>query len=261
MLWLLFALIGCREVLEPPVDPPAKNPAAAWERVLRKAVDSHGDVDYGFVAKQRHVLESYVVWVAQDGVVRGKGGPAAHAWWLNTFNALVIYQVIERDVVRSVNEVPSLLPWPGSRFWYGTAFRVDGLTASLWDMGHERITHSHQDYRDLAALVVAAKSGPPARSELYLPDELDGQLDEQMSHYLMTDDGLFFDDDGVVVFNRVFDRYGFEIDLYTHGTDLCTLGSYHTTGRRQRRLQRAAEAGCVHRFADFDWALNRSSRR
>jgi hypothetical protein len=225
--------------------------------VLAGAVDSDGYVNYGLIRRNRSALDRYVAWIARPGATRT--GVASHAFHLNAFTALTILQVLERDVGLSVNEVPSLLPFRGAGFWYTTSFTVNGQSASLWDIGHEKVTHAFQDYRDLAALPVAARSGPPVRGELYDPNRLGDQLEDQMYRWLMDDRGMYFDGD-TPVFNATFDRYGFELDLYTHGTDLCTLASFHTLGRRQRRLIEASERGCPHRLAPFDWSLNAPPR-
>ena len=259
MMWLLL-ILGCRETLGPAEPPSVRNPERAWEKLLSRAVDDDGNVDYRVIVKDRRSLDGYVAWASRPNVIKGRGGAAAHAFWINAFNALTIYQVVERDLRTSVNEVPSLLPWTGSGFWFGTGFVVNGQRLSLWELGHERITHAQQDYRDLSTLVVAARSGPPARRQLYSPEELGAQLDDQMSRFMMSDRGMRFDGDRPM-FNALFDRYGYELGLYTHGTDLCTLASYHTSGRRQRRLLKAAARGCDHGFDPFDWSLNQKGGR
>lgn len=255
-----LVLIGCREPMSPqPVEIRPRTPAI-WGRTLEQVVDDQGNVDYDRLAANRDSLDAYVQWIGRPGVMQGKSGQQPHAFWLNAFTALTLFQVIERDIQVSVNEVPSALPWEGSRFWYGTEFVVAGEPMSLWEIGHERLTHTNQDYRDFAALPVAAVSGPPVRPELYSAVTIDQQLDDQMSDFLMSDRGLRFTPDGEVLFNPVFDRYDLEMHVYAYGVDLCTLAAYHTTGRRQSRLLEHAQRGCPHGFFEFDWSLNRSGR-
>ena len=129
---------------------------------------------------------------------------------------------------------------------------------SLWEIGHERLTHTTQDYRDFAALPVAARGGPPVRRELYAAATVDQQLNDQMFDFLMSDRGVRFDRDGTIRFNPVFERYGLEFRTYVYGIDLCSLASFHTTGERQARLLAAADEGCPHEYFEMDWSLNRS---
>lgn len=239
-----------------PLDPEAPSKLDA---VLQRVVDAQGDVDYDALRDEREALEAYLRWIARPNATDGKMGQQHHAFWLSAFNALVLYQVLERDVRQSVNEVPSGLPWEGSRFWYGTEFVVAGEPMSLWELGHERLTHTTQDYRDFAALAVAARSGPPVRAGLYSAAELDAQLDAQMHAFLQGDRGIQFEGEQIL-FNAVFDRYDSEFALYTAGLDPCSLAAMHTTGDRSARLIAAAEAGCPHGYFAFDWSLNRSRK-
>lgn len=256
--WWCLLVVGCREPMGPrpgPLDPQAPSKLDA---LLARVVDDRGDVDYDALRAERETLDAYVRWIGRPSALDGKQGQQAHAFWLSAFNALVLYQVLERDVRGSVNEVPSGLPWDGARFWYGTAFVVAGEPMSLWELGHERITHTTQDYRDFAALAVAARSGPPMRAGLYAAADLDAALDQQAHAFLQSDRGVRFEGDRPL-FNPVFDRYDDEFALYTAGLDPCAIAALHTTGERHDRLVRAAEQGCPHGYFAFDWSLNRSA--
>ena len=256
MAWLVLTLLGCREVIPPKVEIPRRSPHQAWERTLSRVVDDAGNVNYARLARERQALDNYVAWVSRPSHGRLNGAPA-HAFNLNAFTALALYQVLERDIQSSVTEVPSWLPGRGAGFWYSTAFIVGGRELSLWDVGHEKLTHAFQDYRDFLVIPVMARSGPPVRAKLYTTDGLGGQLEDQAQAFMMSDRGLTFDGDKPL-FNAVFKRYDFEFDLYTHGTDLCTLASHHTRGPRKRKLLEAAEQGCDHGYMPFNWTLNQS---
>jgi len=256
MMLGLLLLVGCREPLMPVNGPVGRSPVGAWERVLKRSVDAKGDVDYALVRKERDTLAAYLNWIRRRGAVKGKTGAATHGFWLNAFNALVIWQVVERDL-EALDDVPSLLPWTASGFYAGTAFEVSGNWFSLWEMGHERVTHVQQDYRDFGALAIGARSGPPVPNFVFEGETLGRQLDEQMNRFMMSDRALYFEGDTLWV-NPMFERYGVELDLYTHGMTVCDLGEFHTTGKRRERLKALASEGCPSRTFAFDWRLNAS---
>lgn len=252
---LIVALLGCRTTLRPAVDVPDASPEQEWNRLLRNAVDRDGYVDYGKIAKKRGALDRYVAWIGRDRANRGKGGAASYAFWINAYNALAIYQIIARDQPASVLDVPGL-PWRGAGFFYWTDFLVDGPPLlSLWEIGHERVIEAQQDYRAFAVLTQGARSSPPMRAGLYDAAELDIQLDEAFSAWIMDERGVRFEGDEAL-FNPIFEQYAFQFGLFTHHADLCAVSAYHAAGRKQKKLQELAERGCPHGYFTFDWRLN-----
>ena len=162
-MWcFLLLLIGCRETLAPDEGPARGSAPAAWNRLLDQSVNGKGEVDYGLIASEREVLDDYVRWLSRPEALRHRSDAIRHAYWLNVFNTLTIYQIVEREL-QSVSEVPSAMPWTAAGFFVGTEFILDGQALSLWEIGHERITHDFQDYRDFGALSMGIRGGPPAR--------------------------------------------------------------------------------------------------
>jgi len=255
---LLFVvmLFGCRETLYPKVSTPEQSPTLAWGKVLSKAVDANGDVDYDYIRAHRRPLDDYVSWVARPDGGKFRSPVVSHAFWLNTYNALAIFQVLERDISNTICAVPTL--WPGRCAGpnWATDFEIGGTYQSLWEIYNERVISAFQDYRDLAAMNPGVRSGPPVRAGLYTPEELKAQLNGQMAKWMAHKRrGVRLDRDEAV-FNEVFQRYRFELDLFTDGRDLCSLGQIYTSGEKATALSKLSERGCPHRFAKFDRRLN-----
>ena len=255
-LLLVLTLFGCRETLYPTVSTPKQSPAEAWGAVLRQAVNAEGDVDYAFVQAHRRPLDGYVAWISRDNALRFRSPLGAHAFWLNAYSALAIYQVLERDVSTSICDLPSL--WPGrcaTPVW-GTGFVVGGYNQSLWEIYNERVISGFQDFRDLGAMNPGVRSGPPVRAGVYTADAVREELNDQMAKWMRHErSGVWIDGD-VAVFNETFERYSFELDLFTDGRDLCALGALYALGDKAAKLQQLSDEGCPHRFARFDRRLN-----
>lgn len=254
---LILLLFACRTTLEPSV-PPRDDAPKQWGALLEQAVDEDGYVDYDRIARRKVVLDRYVAWLKRERVGRIARPAYRRAHWINAFNGLVIYQILERGRPDSVLDAPG---WPrGAGFFYWTAFPLDGnrLTLSLWEIGYERILAQHQDYREFAALHLGARSSPPLRAGLYTGDTLGQQLDEAFTRWMMDRRGVRLEG-GRALFNPIFQRHARQFAHYAQPADLCTLAVRHTRGKRRARLKELADQGCPHGFFDFDWRLNDAS--
>src|SRR2546425_11667965 len=97
---LAGGVAACTHVIPPPT-PPTRAPAApdeAWARVLQRAVDRQGRLDFTLVARDRTDLDTYLAYVAQ--VSPHTHAPLfpsrqdALAYYLNAYNALALYGVM-----------------------------------------------------------------------------------------------------------------------------------------------------------------------
>ncbi len=245
----------------PPDVVPDETAQEDWGATLREVVTAKGYVDYDRLEQRRDTLDAYVAWLADPINWEGKLTRDWHARYLNAYNALVLYQVLERDRPASVQEPRRLIPMDGAAFFLETQFKLGHDWLSLSEIEHERVRQRELDYRDHAALNCASRSCPPMRNELYKArgDLLRLQLDQQMARWVMDNErGVHFEDD-VVVFSPIFDWFAGDFQFLSAGLDLCTLTSQFARGKKRKRLEQAAVEGCKHRFGDYDWSLNHAS--
>ena len=249
-------LLGCREDLSSRAVPPTTNPKDAYEILLKKVVTREGYVNYARLRKNRKPLDGYVAWLHTSKAWRGARPTERHADWLNTFNALVLFQILERGTPDSVRDVPGWFGRPGAKFFRGTQFRVGPDNMSLSEIQDERIRMSELDFRSHAAMTHGTASSPPMQRELYNKHTLPRQLRAQFGRWV--DDsarGIRFED-GRAVFSPIFKTYARDFEFMSAGTDLCTLAARYASGKRVARLEALAENGCPHDFFEYDWALN-----
>ncbi len=253
----LMLCFGCRPVLEPVVPEPSGDPSDEWEALLGRVVVD-GMVDYDALEADRGPLDDYVAWLASPKRRAHRSNPL-HAFWLNAYNALVLYSVLEDGRPESVLDVNGWIPRPGSGFFYERAFRVQDYSVSLWEIEHERLRGRVMDFRDHGALNCASRSCPPLRPELYTTKNLEQQLKDQM--------GVWVDDPvrgvrvegGVAHFSAIFEWFAHDFDFLTAGDDLCTTAARFASGPRARKLRALAHRGCPHTFDPYDWSLNDAS--
>lgn len=258
MLPLLLMLVGCRESMGPRVEVPEGNPTAAYAQLIAEVVTYEGYVDYGLLEQKRGPLDDYVSWMANSRAWRLERPVDRVDEFLNAYNALVLYQVLERGRPSSVLDVKGWIPVPGARFFATTQFKLGREWVSLSEIEHERVRQTALDYRVHAAMNCGARSCPPMRRDLYGKKSLNLQLREQMARWVNDDRGLWFDGD-VVVFNPIFEWYERDFTFWSAGLDLCEVASRYATVERQKKLQAASKAGCPHRFFEYDWRLNDES--
>jgi hypothetical protein len=102
------------------------------------------------------------------------------AFWINAYNAYTIALINkheERASIRSINKDAGLVKAKGP--WKEPIVKAAGKTYSLDEVENEIIRKQWREPRIHFALVCAAMSCPPLRSEAYTGAKLDAQLDSQ----------------------------------------------------------------------------------
>lgn len=250
-LALLSALLclGCRQSMRSTAVPNAEA-SADWQALLEKVVTAEGLVDYDALSADREPLDRYVAWLATPEAWPGKVTRDWHAQYLNAYNALVLFQVLERGRPASVRDVPF-------RFFHWTQFQIGEEWLTLSEIENERIRWKEMDVRDHAALNCASMSCPPLRPELYRAVDLPKQLDEQWRRWINDEQrGVRLEGDKAV-FNPIFEWYARDFEFFSAGVDICTLAAAVTENPRKRKtLYDLAAKGCPHEVFEYDWALN-----
>jgi hypothetical protein len=260
LLASLVAAMGCRQLLIPNIDAPDEGAQATWQVVLHDIVSADGYVNYDALQRRRKPLNRYIRYLATNQAWGNARPTERISDWVNAYNALVMYQIMERDRPKSVMDVTGWLPVPGAAFFVETEFQLNKTRMSLSEIEHERVRLSHMDYRVHAVLNCGSMSCPPMRRDLYTHRGFALQLREQMTRWM--DDPRGFEIDGdQIMFNPIFDWYARDFHFWSAGKDVCEIASTYVTGRRGRRLQVATEQGCPHGFFEYDWSLNDISNR
>jgi hypothetical protein len=162
---------------------PAPVDHTGFDTLLRQHV-SDGLVDYDAFARS----EEFRAYLDSLARARLDGLPEAErlAFWINVYNAWTIEQINaheERDSIRNINKTLGLIPLKGP--WSEKMVRAAGRTLSLDDVEHGIIREEFDEPRIHFAVVCAALSCPPLRSEAYTGDRLEEQLEDQARRFLL----------------------------------------------------------------------------
>lgn len=234
------------------------DPSPAYEALLRRVVTEDGYVDWGALRADREPLDAYVAWLARPGAVP-EPTDAAHATWLNAYNAWTLFEVLEAGTPASVRDVSGWVPEPGSGFFLERTFDLGGQRVSLYTAEQVWIRPTFEDWRDHAAINCASASCPALRRDLFRADTLDAQLDDAARRW--ADDPVrgWHREGQTFVFSPIFTWYA---DDFPGGDDeLCALLAGYATGARKAALQAGDAAGCPTAFFEYDWRLNHPAVR
>lgn len=210
---LLVTLAGCASLVPVPRDPrPSTEPGAAspvdpeeasqaWSRVLAGFVTADGRVDFVALAAGRRDLETYVRHVAQTDPATIAAGNARLAHYINAYNALSIYNVIESGI-------PSThAGWARFRFFWIRRLVVGGRPLSLYELENS-VIRPLGDARVHYALNCSALSCPMLPRTPFAPASLDRELDREARAFFALPANLCVDHDRREVrLNSILDFY------------------------------------------------------
>jgi hypothetical protein len=179
------------------------------------------------------------------------------AFWINAYNAYTIELVNrhgERESIRNINATLSAERGP----WRERQVRVGGQAYHLDQVEHEIIRKQFKEPRVHFALVCAALSCPPLRSQAYSGALLDEQLDDQARIFLLRTPGANRVDTraGTLHASPIFRWYREDFG----GSDAAVgafIARYLPEGPEKKLLQ-----GGRYRLVetDYDWRLNSQPR-
>ena len=249
---LLAALLPVGMPQSPVVPTPGTSIHAPWTALLRDHVEL-GLVDYDAFAKAPQ-FQKYLQSLATTRL-EPMSRDDRLAFWINVYNAYTIELINkhgERGSIRNINMFLGLVKGKGP--WNEEIVRAAGRTLTLDDVEHKIIRVDFKEPRIHAALVCAARSCPPLRSEAYLGSSLDAQLHDQTRTFLrdrQTENRLDLGK-GVVHLSPIFDWY--RDDFGKTDAAILKFVAQYFDGAEERSAFGASRLRIE--FTDYDWSLN-----
>jgi hypothetical protein len=226
---------------------------------LQTVVTARG-VDYAKLEASRAGLDQYVARLGTISSRQFDRWPREEqiAYLINAYNAIVLQQVVDDyPIQRSTKAAALVRPansvWQIDGFFDALKHRVAGRQLTLDQIEHEWLRPKFKEPRIHFALVCAAQSCPPLRSEAYRAERLSAQLDEQARLFLNDRARNRFDSDGAQlseIFKWFAEDFGGETGLRTF------LAGYLNA----ELAGRIKNASYVIGYVDYDWILNDVAR-
>lgn len=146
-----------------------------------------GRVDYAAIAQDER-LDTYLADLAQTDPSALSTEAEQLALWINAYNAYTLRLVADAYPIDSIHDLATggrIVGWLIRRTPWDIRFaEVGGKAYTLNEIEHEIIRARFAEPRIHFAIVCAAVSCPPLRSEAYITDRLDEQLDDQGRRFL-----------------------------------------------------------------------------
>lgn len=223
---------------------------AAWDGLLWQFVED-GLVDYEGLRTQRQILDDYVASLSEVAVSELASPEERLAFWINAYNAIVVQAVLTHHPARSVKEIAG--------FFDKERHRVAGKPLTLNQI--EEQGRLLKDWRLHMAVVCAASSCPPLRSEVYVAERLEEQLADQTRQFLADPSrGLRLDsEDGALRLSKIFKWYATDF-VSTGPLTAQTLLPLLTPYLDPSVAQAIQAQRLPLKFLDYDWTLNRQPR-
>ena len=213
---------------------------ARWQSVLTAVVDAEGRVDYPALRADSHALEEVVATFA---VVGPQSTPHLFptsddklAYYLNAYNAFVLWNVVNRPDLKSVHDDKIV-------FFYGTSFAFDGGRTNLYDLENTTIRGGFEEPRVHFALNCASLGCPKLPQTVFTGDRLEDALERETVRFLAESRNVQVRPDGQAVdVSKIFEWYAED------------FRPSPATWLAERRNDVSPQMTLVAR--DWDWALN-----
>ena len=248
----VFILIGINRGLV------AADRHALYTELLREHVHD-GHVRYSALKNDPRLAEYLAQLAATDPRLLTDDAERA-AYWLNVYNAFTLKLITERLPLASIGELHLcgnvyLGVLFGRTIWETYEFPLfGGRRYTLDEVEHRILRPEFQDYRHHAALVCAARSCPPLRSEAYEGARLSEQLDDQMRIWLASTERNRYDPvHRTLYLSSVFNW--FSDDFERGQRDIVDVLLPYLPPEVQARV-RADRNRLRVKYLTYDWSLN-----
>lgn len=185
---------------------------AIWDQLVKEHVQPGGWVDYAGFAGDAVKLDAYLDTLGSMSAAdfEAMSRDAQLATLINAYNAFTIQLILDHW---NGGELESIMDIPAAKRWKHERWEISGRTVSLDQIEHEWIRVDYDEPRIHWALVCAAYSCPPLRTEAFTGDNLDQQLADQEDYVLNPEHHRFVrrDDDRLLV-TPLFKWYGADWD-------------------------------------------------
>ena len=230
-----------------------------WADLLSKYYDPAKGMNYkALKANDKKTLDELRRQMAQVDVVTLPRNDQL-AYWINLYNISTVNVVVENYPVKSIRDIST------DFIAHLNVFKKDYVLTrkgpmSLNDVENDKIRNHFMDPRIHFAINCAAKSCPPIRTEPYVGERVQEQLDNQARMFLNGPHGVRLEKSGgelVLHVTKIMDWFADDFEKWGGGR-VHFISTFASPDKRQQ-IQAAGNQIDL-KFDDYDWSLNDASK-
>jgi hypothetical protein len=228
-----------------------------------------GGVDYDALEDDSR-LPTYVRQLEQFGPESTpdafEGGQSRFAYYINAYNALVLYAVYRHWPIESVQDVDGWFePREGFGFFYGLHFVLDGQRINLYELEHRILREQFKDARVHAAINCASASCPPLHHRAFQARDLGETLDDVTQQWVASEAAVRIDEVSKTIrLNPIFDWFRGDFvrdaEREDYGSELLDWIEHFLVDEKKDRIREARSRGFDVEFYEYDWTINDINR-
>lgn len=178
-----------------------------FDHLLFQYVDENGDVDYsGWKANDLVTLTDYLESLSVADPDKKASKASKLAFWINAYNALTIYGILEKYPTSSIRNHTAVLF--GYNIWKDLKLQVANQAYSLDQIEHE-ILRKMNEPRIHFAIVCASHSCPRLLNEAFEAEKIEQQLESNARFFFMNNENFNLDEDKKILFlSSILDWFG-----------------------------------------------------
>lgn len=140
----------------------------SWDGLLKKYVDSDGNVNYAGILKESKTLDAYLQLLNENSPSDDWSKNEKLAFYINLYNAATVKLIIDNYPLKSIKDLSG--PW--DKKW----IQIDGKKYSLGNIEH-KILRKMNEPRIHFAINCASYSCPKLLNKAFLPETIEAQLE------------------------------------------------------------------------------------
>lgn len=205
---------------------------------FHKYVDKDNKVDYQSLKANSDLLDIILDYAAKLDV-KNESKEVNKAFWINTYNLLVIKNVLNNYPVKSVHDVPE--------FFKENDFLVAKQQLTLDDIENTILREIFQDPGIHFVLTNGTNGSCPILDHAYMPTNIDGQIKDQATKMINNNDYIRIDrKEKKINIPKIFEWYTKDfVTFYTNEIDFVNLF-----------LEKKITKDFTIKVYEFDWSLN-----
>ena len=151
---------------------------SAWDKLLKKHVDSDGLVDYKGFQQDRKALDSYITMLSNHQPSDKWSVQEQLAYYINTYNANTVKLILENYPVKSIKDIKGA--------WTKDMVKIGNVQISLGGIENS-ILRKMNEPRIHFAINCASISCPKLMNEAYTASKINEQLDKATKQFINSD--------------------------------------------------------------------------